>query len=77
MSKVKNQTPATYTGKAVTSFKCKDGDGLLAVSAILSIVNGKVTSVEILGAPDLPASALGKAQQELWKQLRTQTIEAT
>ena len=74
MAKPKSQ--ASYSGKAVAAFKCQDGDGLLAVSALLTIVEGKVTSVELMGAPNLPSAAIGSAQQELWRQLRSQTIEA-
>jgi hypothetical protein len=53
-----------------------DGDGLLAVSALLTIVDGKVSSIELMGPPNLPAAAIGQGSAELWRQVREQRIEA-
>jgi hypothetical protein len=72
MSKPKNTN--SFSGQAVTTMKVNDGSGLLAVAVKLTIVNGSVTTFEIMNSPNLPAAAIGQCQTQLWAMMRTQTV---
>jgi hypothetical protein len=67
--------PKKLNCKSAVAFGVKGTDAL-SVSYELEIVNGVVTRMTQLNAPDRPAISLGKVQKRSWEYYREQKIES-